>query len=132
MQALFTQELIIWIAILVLFLGLILFRKEKIENKINKCVWLAVVVFSLSFVVLSGPVIISISLDEYYLYQHDFNNDGIFSGEELTPDQEEAMNKVINDAGSNLYLISTLFISIGLGLVTFFIALTRGIIKKQL
>ena len=36
---------------------------------------------------------------EYQLNQYDIDGDGIFSGSEISPNQQEAMQKVISDTG---------------------------------
>jgi len=74
----------------------VLFQKSK-----RRWFWISVIVFFSFYLVIVG---LSAFLTVYYqieLNKYDLNQDGFFSGNELTPEQEVAMQKVISDVGRN-------------------------------
>ena len=77
-----------------------------------------------AFAIIYGLLIYSVLLEEFYLdfklNQFDLNNDGVFSGSEITPEQEEAMQKVVSDTGRTFAPFTGLIFS-GLFTIIFFI-----------
>jgi hypothetical protein len=76
------------------------------------------------FAVIYGIIIYSSLASEFYfdfkLSQFDLNNDGMFSGAEVTVSQQEAMRKVTSDTGRTLAPFTGLVFS-GLLALIFFI-----------
>ncbi|RKE02103.1 hypothetical protein [Marinifilum flexuosum] len=103
----------------ILILGIIIFkRKALFANRKRKCFWISVTVFfGIYLLIVGGATFVDISL-ELDLQKYDLNGDGFFSGEEITPEQEEAMHKVISDTARNFSLISGLIFS---GIIAFFV-----------
>ncbi len=55
------------------------------------------------------------------LNSYDLNQDGFFSGNEITPGQEVAMQKVVSDVGRNFSLITGGIYALMLAIITFII-----------
>jgi len=68
---------------------------------------------------------------ERKLATFDLNNDGIFSPEEQTPEQQKYFDMVIGDAGRNLMPITGLFISLVATTLVFAISETYGYITNR-
>jgi hypothetical protein len=67
----------------------------------------------------------AIYYDLYYqwdLNRYDLDHDGFFGGDEITRDQEEAMNRLINDVGRNLTPIAGLWYSGILAIVFYLVS----------
>jgi len=92
------------------FLTFLLKTKNVISpgKKNILCALFQVIVFYLSLLILVK--IIDFQLEKE-LYSFDLNGDGMFGGEEITPEQEEAMNHYIWDTGRALAPITGLFFS---------------------
>jgi len=71
---------------------------------------------AICFSVLYAITIISVIFREYYydyqLRQFDLNGDGVFSGIEITPDQEKATENVTSDTGRNFAPITGFIFSL--------------------
>ena len=78
-------------------------------------------VFFSFYLVIVG---LSAFLTVYYqieLNKYDLNQDGFFSGNELTPEQEVAMQKVVSDVGRNFSFITGGIYALVLAIFTFII-----------
>lgn len=60
------------------------------------------------------------------LNEFDLNKDGFFSGEELTPEQKEAMRNLTSDTGRNFSFITGLIFS---GLIAFLVFIGGKVIE---
>ena len=77
-----------------------IFSKRQFRNIKISLIIILIFYIILNIMVKSRGVCI-----EYKLNTFDLNGDGIFSGAEVTPEQEEAMNRWTNDLGRNLFPI---------------------------
>lgn len=68
----------------------------------------------------------------YKLEQFDLNGDGFFSGEEVSPEQEMALKKVVSDTGRVFAPITGLILSLALSLPLLLILKLAAFIKKHL
>ncbi|WP_396598000.1 hypothetical protein [Dokdonia sp. R86516] len=59
------------------------------------------------------------------LQKFDINSDGFFSGNEITPQQSEAMQKFVSDTGRTFSVISGLVYA---GIITIMISLGRVVV----
>jgi len=94
----------------------VLFQKSK-----RRWFWISVTVFFSFYLVIVG---LSAFLTVYYqieLNKYDLNQDGFFSGNELTPEQEVAMQKVVSDVGRNFSFITGGIYALVLAIITFII-----------
>jgi hypothetical protein len=94
-------------------IAIFLFLKSKktLFNKYDSSLWVSGIVFWVVYTLIIGSALI---LDVYYqwnLNQFDLDKDGFFSGRELTPNQEIAMQKLINDTGRNLSIFTGLLVA---------------------
>ena len=68
----------------------------------------------------------------YQLEQYDLDGDGFFTGEEVTPEQELALKKVVSDTGRTFAPLTGFILSLGLSLIVFIALKLVGFIKKHL
>ena len=89
---------ILSIQIILFILTFVLKSKGKITVGKKKLLLALMQIF-----VFYVSVLVEVSIYDYQLekqlYSFDLNGDGVFSGSELTPEQEEAMIKFIGDTG---------------------------------
>ena len=89
---------ILSIQIILFILTFVLKSKGKITVGKKKLLLAVMQIF-----VFYVSVLVEVSIYDYQLekqlYSFDLNGDGVFSGSEITPEQEEAMIKFINDTG---------------------------------
>lgn len=101
------------------FLTFILKTKKNLARKRNILFALIqIIIFYFSLLIIVK--IIDLQLEKE-LYSFDLNGDGIFSGDEITPEQEKAMRNYIGDAGRTLAPItgavySLLYFPIAIGI----------------
>lgn len=103
----------------------IFFNKKKLFLKKKELIISIIVFFILYFLIVASATCTDIYA-QWNLNKYDLNKDGFFSGNEITPEQEEAMKKLINDTGRNLSSITGLFFS---GIMSLFVFISRKIAK---
>ena len=118
-------HLIIALIVTIIIIGVLLFFKKKLlaHRKwlfINSILFLCVY-----FIVVGAALYQDISL-QLALQKFDLNRDGFFSGNEITPQQSEAMQKYVSDTGRTFSVISGLLFA---GTITIMISLGRVIIN---
>lgn len=106
------MKLIVFLLIhALLLLGLVNLNKRKYNYKFsnNSIAFIAMFLFYISIVALAFTlgIIYKNELDSF-----DFNHDGSFSNDEMSPEQQAAMHKVISDTGRNMAPIIGIFYSI--------------------
>lgn len=111
----------------ILILGIIIFkRKALFANRKRKWFWISVsIFFGIYLLIVGGSTFVDISA-ELALQKFDLNGDGFFSREEITPEQEEAMHKVISDTARNFSFVSGLIFS---GIIAFFVFIFGRLIE---
>jgi len=68
---------------------------------------------------------------EFQLNKFDLNNDGIYSGLEVTASQKLAMSKVISDTGRTFAPFTGFIFSSLIGLLSLFIVKLLGLVNKR-
>ncbi len=113
-------HLIIPSLISIIILRIIIFkRKELFANGKRKWFWISVTVFfAIYLFILVGAIYSDLSL-QWTLNKFDLNKDGLFTGKEITPEQQKAMANVISDTGRNFSFVTGLFISGIISLLVF-------------
>ncbi len=113
-------HLIIPSLISILALGIIFINRKRLFIKGKwKWFWISITLFvGIYLLIVGGATYVDIS-SKLALQKFDLNRDGFFSGNEITPEQEEAMQKVIADTGRNFSVITGLFFSGIIALVVF-------------
>lgn len=105
-------HLIIPSLISLLILGIIILKRKKLFTNVKwKWLWISLTIFFGLYLLIVGGAIYSDISSELALQKFDLNGDGFFSGEEITPEQKEAMRKVISDTGRNFSFITGLIFS---------------------
>jgi len=84
-------------------LAILLFRNKLFKK--NKILWIAITVFLVFYLFIVGGATYDDIYYQWDLNRYDLNQDGIFSGEEITEAQKEAMNRLINDVGRNFSFV---------------------------
>ena len=100
-------HLIIPSIISILILGVLVYnRKSLFKSEKRKWLWISLTLFfTLYLFIVGGTAYFDIS-SELTLQNFDLNGDGIFSGNEITTGQKEAMRNVVCDTGRNLSFIT--------------------------
>lgn len=120
-------HLIIPALISLLILGVIILKREKLwGNGERKWFWISTVVFFGIYLLLVGGAIYADLDAQLTLNEFDLNKDGFFSGEELTPEQKEAMRNLASDTGRNFSFITGLIFS---GLIAFLVFIGGKVIE---
>ena len=92
-----------------LFFGIRLFIKTRTEEP-N---W--IVYFIISVILSYALIVLSVwSMGRHYQYElnkYDYNSDGMFSGEEITPEMEKAMDRLTHDTGRTFAPITAAIVS---------------------
>lgn len=112
-------HLIIPSLVSMLFLVMII-RKRKTLYKLGKWKWFWIsttVFFGIYLLIVGGAAFTDISLD-LSLQKFDLNGDGVYKGEEITSEQQDAMRKVNSDIGRNLSIFTGLVFS---GIIALFV-----------
>jgi len=107
-----------------ILLLIILLYKRTFKSE-RKNLWIGVAVFLVSYSLIVGSVAL---VDIHYqkeLYKFDLNKDGVFSGNEITTEQEAAMFRVAYDLGRNLSVFTAAFLSGISGLFAYLISWVR-------
>lgn len=83
--------------------------------KRNPLTWICIILFLMLYLLVVG----SAAYDDIYyqikLNEYDLNQDGLFSGDEVTDDMKVAMHHLVNDTGRNFSFITGLISS---GIIT--------------
>jgi len=111
-------------------LGTILFSRERLFKK-DKWLWTSATVFLAAYLFVVGNATFDDIYYQWDLNRYDLDQDGFFGGQEITKDQEAAMQRLTNDVGRNLSFVTgfifALFIS---GTVYLFGRLKSRLIKS--
>ena len=107
-------------------IAFVYWKRLSISGKLSICSFLIIYSF-----VMYGALITDHYLS-YKLEQFDLNGDGFFSGDEVTPEQETAMNRVISDTGRTFAPFTGLFSSAVLASILYFASKIIVFAKKHL
>lgn len=91
--------------ICVVGLVIILIYRKRLFPK-NKLFWTCFTVFLVLYVFIVGGATYYDLCYQRDLNRYDLNKDGMFGGEEITTEQEEAMRKLTSDTGRNFSFIT--------------------------
>ncbi len=120
-------SLILLFAIIIVFV----YRKKFLNTKLSKVFLVSTLVFLLSyFFIVSSSTCMDIYLS-IKLQTFDLNGDGIFTGNEITKEQEKAMLAVISDTGRNFSVITGAIFSFLLFLIVFIVYGMYLLIKNK-
>ena len=112
-------HLIIPSLISIMVLGIIFLKRKKLfANGELKLFWISTVVFFVIYLLIVGGATYSDLNAQLTLNDFDLNKDGLFSGEEITAEQKEAMQKLNSDTGRNFSFIIGFIFSL---IIAFFV-----------
>lgn len=84
--------------------AIVFYRKILFANR--KLLWTSVTVFLVIYLLIVGTATYDAIYYQWDLNRYDLDKDGIFSGKEITPEQNEAMRKLTSDTGRNFSFIT--------------------------
>ena len=108
---------------------ILLFQRRLFAR--NKRLWTSVSVFLVVYVLVVGS---STFYDIYYqwdLNRYDLDKDGFFGGQEITRDQEAAMQRLTSDVGRNLSFITGLLLAGIISTTVYLFGRLRPLIKRD-
>ena len=108
----------------------IILNRNKFINKTSKIFFIALTFFVAFYLLIVGT---SLYFDIYYQWKlnvFDLNNDGFFSGIEISSEQQSAMNNLINDTPRNFSFIVGLIYSFVFSIILFVFLIILKKIKK--
>ncbi|WP_440881687.1 hypothetical protein [Tenacibaculum sp. C7A-26P2] len=122
-------HLIIPSLISILVLGITILKRGKLfVNGKRKWLWIGITVFFVIYLLIVGGATYFDISSKFILQKFDLNEDGFFSGKEITPEQKEAIRKVISDAGRNCsFIIGIIFSSV----IAFFVFIGGKLIEYR-
>lgn len=98
--------------ICVVGLVIILIYRKRLFSK-NKLFWTSLTIFLVLYLFIVGSATYDDIYYQWDLNRYDLDKDGMFGGEEITVEQEEAMRKLTSDTGRNFsFIIGFVFASI--------------------
>lgn len=105
----------------VLLIFIVLLYKWTYKSK-RKNIWIGFSVFFAIYTLIVGGAALTDIKYQKELDSFDLNKDGIFSGNEKTPEQEAAMFRLTSDVGRNFSVFTGALIGGILGFIAFLIA----------
>ena len=106
----------------VLLLLIIVLYKRTFKSK-RKSLWIGLSVFLVFYTLIVGSAAQTDIKYQKQLDTYDLNQDGLFSGNEITPEQEAAMFRLTNDVGRNFSIFTGALFSGILGLIAYGISI---------
>ena len=106
---------------------LLIFRR-----RINNSLFIGTLTFLAFYAFIVGTAVYDDIYSQWHLNQFDLNQDGVFSGDELTPEQDEAMSELTNDVGRNFSFITGGIAGFILGLAAYIFSRIFERIKPKL
>lgn len=83
----------------------ILFYRKRLFAK-NKLLWTSATVFLVLYLLIVGKATFDGIYYQWDLNRYDLDKDGMFGGNEITDEQNEAMRKLTSDTGRNFSFIT--------------------------
>jgi hypothetical protein len=110
-------------------LTIVIFKKRLFSR--DKWLWTSLTVFVVVYLFIVGSAMYDDIYYQWDLNRYDLDKDGLFGGEEITKDQEAAMQRLTNDVGRNFsFITGFIFASIVAGAVYIFGRLKSKLIKS--
>jgi hypothetical protein len=86
-------------------LGTIFFYRIRLFSK-DRLLWTSVTIFLVLYLLIVGSATYDAIYYQYDLNRYDIDKDGMFTGTEITDEQNEAMRKLTSDTGRNFSFIT--------------------------
>lgn len=111
-------------------LVIILFYRNRLFSK-NKLLWISILVFLILYALIVGRATFDDIYYQWDLNRYDFDKDGMYSGIELTNDQNEAMRKLTSDTGRNFSFITGFVFALIISIAVYISGRTILKLKRQ-
>jgi hypothetical protein len=95
----------------IMALGTIFYFRKKLFSK-RKLLWTSLTVFFVVYLFVVGSAIYDDIYYQWNVNRYDLNKDGLFNGEEITNEQNLAMQKLINDVGRNFSFVTGFILAV--------------------
>jgi hypothetical protein len=102
----------------------ILFYRKKLFVK-NRLFWICITIFLIVYLYFVGTATYESIYFQWDLNKFDLNQDGMFSGDEITTEQKKAMNNLISDTGRNFSFITGFIFSLFISTIVYIIGLIK-------
>jgi hypothetical protein len=109
----------------VCIVGLMIFFRKQILSKIGNTWWIHIIGFVFIYI---NIVLLFFCYDLLLinrLQEFDMNNDGVFTGKEITPEQKEMMRRVVSDTARKFSIYTGLVYSAVITIMLFLTDLFR-------
>jgi len=105
----------------ILGLASILLYRKKLFSK-NKQLWTSLIIFITVYLLVVGNAAFDDIYYQWDLNRYDLDKDGFFGGQEITKDQEAAMQRLTNDVGRNFSFITGFLMAFVISLTYYFLS----------
>ena len=122
-------HLVIPSIICIVGLGTIVCFRKKLFSR-NKVLWISVTVFLVFYLLVVAVATYDDLYCQWDLNRYDINEDGIFSGQEITEEQKAAMQRLTNDVGRNFSFITGFIFAFIISLVVYGMGILFTKLKK--
>lgn len=96
---------------LVLIFLIIFNWKRTIKRAKRKSIWISIILFLIIYAIIVGNALFEDIYCQWDLNKYDLNWNGIFETNEINPNQQAALERLVNDTGRNFSVFSGLFFS---------------------
>ncbi|MFH6987869.1 hypothetical protein ACHRVW_09000 [Flavobacterium collinsii] len=119
--------------IIIAFLCLIflIYKREEVIYKTNKNLFIAFLIFFITYLIVVGSALFHNIFNEINLNKYDLNNDGIFSGEEITADQLKASEALIRDSAGSFSFVTGLIYAFLVSFFLYLILLAKNGLRRR-
>ena len=123
-------HLLIPTIICVFALGAIFYFRKRLFAK-NKWLWTSVTVFFIVYLLIVGSAAYDDIYYQWDLNRYDLDKDGMFGKEEMTKEQEAAMQRLTSDTGRNFSFITGLIFATFISTIIFIMGKLMQRRKRQ-
>ena len=99
-------------------LAILVYRKRLFTS--NKLFWTSLTVFLVIYLLIVGGATYEDIYYQWDLNRYDLDKDGFFGGQEVTREQQAAMQRLINDVGRNFLIFTGLIFSFVISVAIYF------------
>lgn len=108
----------------------ILLKRKTLFVK-NKLLWTTITIFICLYILIVGTATFESIYYQWDLNRYDLDKDGMFGGNELTIEQNEAMRKLTSDTGRNFSFITGFIFAFVVSMTIFVCGLIVKRVKRK-
>jgi hypothetical protein len=109
---------------------MILIKRNTLFAK-NKLLWTSITIFLCIYLYFVGTATLDSVFYQWDLNRYDLDKDRMFSGKELTSEQNEAMRKLTSDTGRNFSFITGFILAFLISLTIYVIGINFKRVKQN-